>query len=156
VLFRSMPSGTSLAVDLLLNLAELQHEPDYRRRAVFTLESLAEPMLKFPTSFGHLLGCADMELNGAVEVALVGDIKTEGMRALERAVASQYVPSLVLAAGDQRSTQVVKLLEGRTMIDRQPTAYVCRGYVCDRPVTEPAALAEQLTNAARMRATATA
>jgi uncharacterized protein YyaL (SSP411 family) len=66
------PSGTSLAVDLLLQLAELQHDSDYRRRAVSVLESLAEPMLRFPTAFGHLLGCADMELYGAIEVALLG------------------------------------------------------------------------------------
>ena len=150
------PSGTSLAVDLLLNLAELQHDADYRRRAVFTLESLAEPMLRFPTAFGHLLGCADMELNGAVEIALVGDLKSERLRALERAVATHYVPALVLAGGTGRDTQAVKLLEERTMIDRQPTAYVCRGYVCDRPVTEVAALVEQLENASRARATATA
>ena len=150
------PSGTSLAVDLLLNLAELLHDADYRRRAVFTLESLADPMLRFPTGFGHLLGCADMEINGAVEVALVGDPQSKGLRALERAVASQYVPSLVLAAGAAASGRVVKLLEDRPMIDGIPTAYVCRGYVCDRPVTEPTALVDQLEIAARARATATA
>ena len=152
----AIPSGTSMAVDLLLNLAELQHDADYRRRAVFTLESLAEPMLRFPTAFGHLLGCADMELNGAVEVALVGDVRSTGLKSLERAVATHYVPSLVLAAGSDRSSQIVRLLEDRTTIDGQPTAYVCRGYVCDRPVTEPTALAEQLEHAARARATATA
>jgi uncharacterized protein YyaL (SSP411 family) len=113
-------------------------------------------MLRFPTAFGHVLGCADMEVNGAVEVALVGDVKSKGFATLERTVASQYVPSLVLAAGDDRSPHAVKLLENRTMIDRQPTAYVCRGYVCDRPVTQPEALAEQLESAARVRATATA
>ena len=150
------PSGTSLAVDLLLNLAELQHDADYRRRAVFTLESLADPMLRFPTAFGHLLGCADMEINGAVEVALVGDPKSNGLHALERAVASQYVPSLVLAAGASASGLAVRLLEDRQAIDGVPTAYVCRGYVCDRPVTEPAALIDQLESAARARATATA
>ncbi|HJP86449.1 MAG TPA: thioredoxin domain-containing protein [Gemmatimonadaceae bacterium] len=150
------PSGTSMAVELLLTLAELQHDADYRRRAVFTLESLADPMLRFPTAFGHLLGCADMELNGAVEVALVGDSDDKALKALEREVALHYVPSLVLAAGHERSAEVVKLLEDRTMIDDQPTAYVCRGYVCDRPVTDPAALTEQLENAARARATATA
>jgi len=151
----AIPSGTSMAVDLLLNLAELQHDAEYRRRAVFTLESLAEPMLRFPTAFGHLLGCADMELNGAVEVALVGDINNKRFRALERAVAAQYVPSLVLAAGTDPAA-VVKLLEDRRTVDGHPTAYVCRGYVCDRPVTEPAALTEQLENATKARAPATA
>jgi len=150
------PSGTSLAVDLLLQLAELQHDSEYRRRAVFTLESLAEPMLRFPTAFGHLLGCADMELYGAIEVALLGSTQSGEFRALERAVAAQYVPSLVLAGGAPGESHVVKLLDDRPLIDDQPTAYVCRGYACDKPVTDPAALAEQLENASRAGATAAA
>ena len=150
------PSGTSLAVDLLLQLAELQHDSEYRRRAVFTLESLAEPMLRFPTAFGHLLGCADMELYGAIEVALLGSTQSAEFRALERAVAAQYVPSLVLAGGAPGNSHVVKLLDDRPLIDDQPTAYVCRGYACDKPVTDPDALAEQLENASRTGATAAA
>jgi hypothetical protein len=36
------------------------------------------------------------------------------------------------------------LLEGRAAIDGKPTAYVCRHYTCELPVTERAALAKQL------------
>ena len=150
------PSGTSLAVDLLLQLAELQHDSEYRRRAVFALESLAEPMLRFPTAFGHLLGCADMELHGAIEVALVGRRGSSKFRALETAVATHYVPSLVLAGGPPGESQMVKLLDDRPLIDDQPTAYVCRGYACDRPVTDADTLSEQLENAAKAGAVATA
>ena len=149
------PSGTSLAVDLLLQLAELQHDSEYRRRAVFALESLAEPMLRFPTAFGHLLGCADMELHGAIEVALVGRTESQEFRALERAVAGQYVPSLVLAGGAPGDSHVVKLLDDRPLLDSEPTAYVCRGYACDKPVTDRDSLAEQLENAAKIAAVAT-
>ncbi|MFN2638501.1 MAG: thioredoxin domain-containing protein, partial [Gemmatimonadaceae bacterium] len=88
------PSGTSLAVDLLLHLSELQQNADYRRRAAFILESLAEPMTRYPSAFGHLLGCADTEINGAIEVALVGDPGSSQFKALERTVAENYVPSL--------------------------------------------------------------
>jgi len=147
------PSGTSLAVELLLHLSELQQDADYRRRAVFTLEALAEPVTRFPTAFGHLLGSADMEINGAIEVALVGDAKSAAFKALERAVAERYVPSLVLAGGAERKRSHVKLLEDRTLVDGKPTAYVCRSYSCDRPVTEPNALSDQLENAARISAT---
>jgi uncharacterized protein len=146
------PSGTSLAVELLLHLSELQQDAEYRRRAVFTLETLAEPLTRFPTAFGHLLGCADMEINGAVEVALAGDTSSTGFKALERAVARQYVPSLVLAGGKPGSSPRVNLLKDRTLVDDKPTAYVCRGYSCDRPVTEPDALLDQLENAAKARA----
>ncbi|MEO8908825.1 MAG: thioredoxin domain-containing protein [Gemmatimonadaceae bacterium] len=143
------PSGTSLATELLLYLAELEHDAEYRRRAVFTLEALAEPMARYPTAFGHLLGCADMEINGAVEVALAGDTNDAQFKALERAVAGQYVPSLVLAGGPPKKDPVVKLLSDRPLIDGEPSAYVCRGYTCDKPVTSPEELAAQLERAGR-------
>jgi uncharacterized protein YyaL (SSP411 family) len=147
------PSGTSLAVELLLHLSELQQDAEYRRRAVFTLETLGEPVTRFPTAFGHLLGCADMEINGAIEVALVGDVQSAAFKALERAVGERYVPSLVLAGGDAGESSGIKLLEDRLLVDGKPTAYVCRAYTCDRPATEPDALSDQLENAARVGAT---
>jgi uncharacterized protein YyaL (SSP411 family) len=147
------PSGTSLAVELLLHLSELQQNSEYRRRAVSTLETLAEPMTRFPTAFGHLLGCADMEIYGAIEVALVGDTGSAAFKALERAVAGRYVPSLVLAGGKPGKASRIKLLEDRPLVDGKATAYVCRSYSCDKPVTAADALSEQLENAPRVGAT---
>ena len=152
----AMPSGTSLAVDLLLCLSELEHGTGYRTRARVALESLVEPMVRYPAAFGHLLGCADMEVNGAVEVALVGDPTSTAFKALERGVAAQYVPSLVLAGGLPTIDSPVKLLSDRPLVDGRPTAYVCRGYTCDTPVTEPDALSVQLETAARTQVTAAA
>jgi uncharacterized protein YyaL (SSP411 family) len=147
------PSGTSLAVELLLHLSELEQDAEYRRRAVSMLDSLAEPMTRYPTAFGHLLGCADLEINGAIEVALVGDVESAAFKTLERAVGEQYVPSLVLAGGVTGKSARIKLLEDRPLVDGKPTAYVCRSYSCDRPVTEPEALSDQLENAAKVGAT---
>ena len=50
---------------------------------------------------------------------------------------------------------MIRLLDDRPLIDDKPTAYVCRGYACDKPVTEPDALADQLENAAKPAAIAT-
>jgi uncharacterized protein YyaL (SSP411 family) len=117
---------------------------------------MAEPMTRFPTAFGNLLCCADMEVSGAVEVALVGEPLSPGFKALERTVAGRYVPALVLAGGSAREQPAVRLLDDRPEIESRPTAYVCRGYVCDRPVTDAGELSEQLENAARAAATTTA
>jgi uncharacterized protein len=148
------PSGTSLATELLLHLAELEQDAGYRRRAVFTLESLSEPLAKYPTAFGHLLGCADMEVNGAIEVALVGNVGDPAFAALGKAVGEEYAPSLVLAGGLPTSSSPIKLLNDRPLIGGRPTAYVCRGYTCDRPVTDAGALAEQVRGAGSLAATA--
>jgi uncharacterized protein YyaL (SSP411 family) len=85
-----------------------------------------------------------MEINGAIEVALIGDVKSAPFKALEQAVAERYVPSLVLAGGAVNKGSHIKLLENRPLVDGKPAAYVCRSYTCDKPVTEPDALSDQL------------
>ena len=143
----AVPSGTSLAVELLLRLAELLHDADMRRRASWVLETLAEPMGRHPIAFGHLLGAADLAVHGALEVALVGDPQAGDFSALTRELSSHYLPSLVLAGGRPESADGIALLEQRAMRDGQATAYVCRQYTCDEPVTTPDRLAEQLERA---------
>ena len=136
------PSGTSLAVELLVRLAELLLDVDARRRATYVVETLAPAVGRYPSAFGHLLGAADMLINGAVEVAIVGDVGSADFVALEHAVAERYVPSLVLAGGAQRADDTIALLAGRDARGGHATAYVCRGYTCD----EPAMSAQQLTS----------
>ena len=143
------PSGTSLAVELLLHLADLTNDTEMRRRATFVLQASAGALIKYPTAFGHLLGAADMAVHGAVEVAIAGGRSDARFGALEREVAAHYVPSLVLAGGDPEARGPVALLADRVARDGVPTAYVCRSYTCDTPVTDADALAGQLENAGR-------
>jgi uncharacterized protein YyaL (SSP411 family) len=136
------PSGTSLAVDLLVRLAEVLHDVDARRRATYVLETLAPGMARYPMAFGHALTVADMSVNGAVEVAIVGDPGSAEFKALSGVVAERYVPALVLAGGQDNGD--VALLADRPMRDSLATAYVCRNYACEEPVTSAARLALQL------------
>ena len=50
----------------------------------------------------------------------------------------------VIAVTDASSTSAIELMHDRERIDGQPTAYVCQGFACQRPVTRPDALAAQL------------
>jgi uncharacterized protein YyaL (SSP411 family) len=143
------PSGTSLAVELLLVLADLTGEADYRRRADRVLASLAEPMARHAPAFGHLLGAADLAVDGAVELVLVGDPGAADFRALAEAAGERYVPSLVIDAVAPRSARGGPLRDGRTTIAGKATAYVCRHGTCDLPTTDRDTLAGQLASAAR-------
>ena len=147
----AVPSGTSLAVDLLLTLSELTHDADMKRRATFILESLATPLMRYPTAFGHLLGATDMAVNGAVEVAIAGKRNDKAFHALEHEVAVQYVPSLVLAGGADDAGGLIKLMEDRQARSGKATAYVCRSYACEEPATSPEVLAMQLEQAGRIQ-----
>jgi uncharacterized protein YyaL (SSP411 family) len=144
----AIPSGTSLAVDLMLTLSELTRDADLMRRATFVLETLATPLIRYPGSFGHLLGAADMAVNGAVEVAIAGVPAEKNFKSLLHEIATHYVPSLVLAGGSEESG--IALLEGRTASRGKATAYVCRSYACEEPAVDPALLVSQLENAGRI------
>jgi uncharacterized protein YyaL (SSP411 family) len=138
----AIPSGSSLATELLLLLGDLYAEGAYTRKATYLLETVAEPMARYPTAFGHALGATDLAVRGAVEVAIAGDPGDGAFGTLARVVANRYVPSLVLAGGEGRSTRGITLLEGRG--GQEPVAYVCRSYACDAPTSDPDLLATQL------------
>jgi uncharacterized protein YyaL (SSP411 family) len=144
------PSGTSLAVELLLKLGDLGGDSDMTRRATAVLETLAEPMARYPLAFGQALSAADLAVYGAIEVVVSGDSSSADFRALTDTVGKVFVPSLVLAGGDDTSGATgIALLEDRPTREGRATAYVCKGFVCEQAVTDPASLHDQLRRAAR-------
>ncbi|MEO7664921.1 MAG: hypothetical protein ABIV26_07315, partial [Candidatus Limnocylindrales bacterium] len=50
----------------------------------------------------------------------------------------------VIAVSADPDSSAVPLLEGRVQLEGRPTAYVCRSFACQLPVTDPDALAAQL------------
>ena len=147
IMDNAVPSGTSMAVELLLIVADLTGDSAMRTRASFVLDSLAEPMTRYPTMFGHALGAADMAVNGAIEVAIAGDPAADDFSALTSEVARHYLPSLVMAGGAGDAARGLALMDGRAVIDGGATGYVCRNSVCELPATDVAAFAVQLTRA---------
>jgi uncharacterized protein YyaL (SSP411 family) len=143
----AMPSGSSLAAELLARIGILTGDAQASARASHAVDSLAEPMARHPLAFGHLLGVADMLVNGSVELALVGDTESTEFAALARAAAEVYAPALIVAGGS--SPRSVALLENRPLVDGRATAYVCHGYTCDAPTTNAVELQEQLRRVGR-------
>ena len=143
------PSGTSLAVELLLRLSELYRDAYMQRRATWTLESLAAPLAQHGAAFGHLLGAADLAIYGATEVAIVGQPGSEDFQALTTVVSERYLPALVLAGGMPDDGRGIALLEDREARGERATGYVCRQYLCAEPTSDPARLRALLDEAAQ-------
>ena len=143
------PAGASLAAELFLRLGDLLGDATMTRRAVSALSRISEPMARHPLAFGHALTAADIVVNGAVELALAGEPAAGDFRALAAVAAARFVPSLIVAGGRPAREAGVALLDGRVMREGKATAYVCRMFACDEPVTEPGALARQLDSVSR-------
>ncbi|HVE73440.1 MAG TPA: thioredoxin domain-containing protein [Thermoanaerobaculia bacterium] len=129
------PAGSSVAADVLLRLALLFGHEEYARLATETLESEWPLAEKYPSGFGFLLGVCEWRNGQPKEIALTGDAAP-----FLHVVGETFIPHRVLAHGAQSSD--LPLMEGRPP-DRT-LAYVCVGYACEEPVTEPARLREFL------------
>ncbi len=144
----ALPSGTSLAVELLLRMAELDDVPAYRAIADRVLASLAEPMARHAAAFGQLLQAADMATHGATTIVLAGDPEAPTLHALAVAAAQPFVPALVVTGGTTAGFAGIGASVPAVSVGRVggPTeaAYICRHSTCGLPAHTPEAVASQL------------
>jgi uncharacterized protein YyaL (SSP411 family) len=138
----AIPSGTSLAVDVLLRAGMLLGEPEWTDRAQRTLERLAPTAAKAPSAFGRLLAALDFHLGRIVEVAVIAEPGDPSVDGLLDVVRERFVPNRLVAAG--ASDPAIPLLAGRRAIDGKATVYLCEHFVCQAPTQDPAELARQL------------
>jgi hypothetical protein len=143
----AVPSGGAMATTVLLRLAAWTGEGRYREAAERALGTVAPYLAEYPTGFAQWLSAAWFAAAEVREVAVVGDPAGDlATRQLLEPVWRAWRPDVVLAAAppDAITGSAVPLLADRTALDGRPTAYVCRGFVCDLPVTDAAGLRDRL------------
>jgi uncharacterized protein len=141
----AIPSGTSLSVDLLLRAGLLLGESSWVDRGVATLARLAPTAAKAPLAFGRLLAALDFHLDRKVELAVIGKPADPRTRQFLEVVRARFLPNrLVAVAAGSDGGRLVPLLADRRALDGTATAYLCEGFVCQAPTTDPAELARQL------------
>jgi uncharacterized protein len=139
-----IPSGNSAAAYGLLRLAALTGEHAYAAQAESVFRLFGRVAEQHPQAVAHLLRAIDFHTATVNEVALVtpaGD--GAGLDELAASVRSQLRPHLVLAGGVEGSDRP-ELMLGRTAVEGRAAAYVCEGFACQMPVTEPDELAAAL------------
>ncbi len=131
------PSGISALAGALLTCSALTGSAERRAAAEAALAAVGQLAQRDPRFAGWALAVAQAAEAGPLQVAVVGS----GPLADELASVARQSPSpgLVLAVGAPDSPGM-PLLADRPLVDGRPAAYVCRGFVCERPVTTAAAL----------------
>jgi uncharacterized protein YyaL (SSP411 family) len=137
------PSGQSALVHALLTYASVTGSGRHRDAAEAALRTVRPLAERVPRFAGWSLAAAEAALAGPLEVAVVGAAGDPGRATLERVARTASSPGLVVLVGapdpdGARTTEdppPVPLLAGRGLVEGRAAAYVCRGMVCDRPVT---------------------
>src|ERR1700730_9553205 len=141
----AIPSGTSMAVDVLLRAGMLLGEASWLARAEATLARLAPTAAKAPLAFGRLLAALDFQLARKVELAVIGNPTALDVQRFLEVVRERFLPNrLVAAAPAAGKGGGMPLLADRQALGGVATAYLCEGFVCQAPTTNPTELARQL------------
>jgi uncharacterized protein YyaL (SSP411 family) len=131
------PSGLSSMVHALVDAHALSGDGRYRSVAEEALATVATLAERAPRFAGWSLAAAQTLVSGGpLEVAVVGPAGE--VRSALALRARAHPGAVVIEADGPRDD--VPLLSGRTAVDGAPAAYVCRGFVCERPVTSVADL----------------
>lgn len=134
------PCGSSALASAALTASVLTGDGGrYRAAAEAALESVGTLARRHPRFAGHWLTAAEAALAGPLQVAIVGP--AGDLLARARAVA----PGGTVIVAGAPDAPGVPLLAARPLVDGVETAYVCRGFVCDRPVTSADSLETLLT-----------
>jgi uncharacterized protein YyaL (SSP411 family) len=126
------PCGSSALASALLTASVLTDDGGrYRAAAEAALQGAGTLLREHPRFAGHWLTAAEAQLGGPLQVAIAGT----GPELL--ACARRAAPGGTVIVAGEPDAPGVPLLAARPLVDGAPAAYVCRGFVCDRPVTTP-------------------
>ena len=135
------PSGASSIAEALLLAAHLAPAHKAERYAVAaeaTLASSSPILARLPRSGGHWMAVAEAAVRGPIQIAVACDPQRSELLAAARKLAPG---GAVVVGGPVNSSE---LLVDRDRIGGADAAYLCRGRVCDLPVTTAQELAAAL------------
>jgi hypothetical protein len=142
----ALPSGAGVAVEAMARLALHLDDAPFRAVANKALEAYGPIVARSPSAFASMLVAADFVRGPVVELAIAGPPEHPLTREMLAVAHGEYRPRLALAVGaPETAGGEVAMLAGKQACDGRPTAYVCRDYACRSPVTDPQALARQLS-----------
>ena len=132
------PSGHSMMTDVLIRLSTITGNSDFRNMAGQSLRGVRGIMEQFPTGAGHWLCALDSYLADSKEAVVVTDGGHSEAAPLLRRLASAFEPSAVKVAmtSGHEGYREWPVFSGRTTVNGQPTAYVCRNYACQLPTND--------------------
>lgn len=135
------PAGASLLAEALLTIAHLSdagRTGGYAQAAAQTLLAHSTLLAAAPRSAGHWLTVAEASVRGPLQIAVACGAPDSALLAAARRLAPG---GTIVVGGPVNSSE---LLAGRDRVRGLDAAYVCRGRVCDLPVTGEAELAAAL------------
>ncbi len=144
----AIPSGNSVAALNLLRLGRLIGDTTLEEKANGLMGAFSGQVDAYPTAHTQLLQALDFIIGPAREIVIAGRRDDEDTQSMVDHVHRNFLPRdvMLLISGEDvlsRLATLAPFVREMTGTDGKATAYVCRQYACQAPITDP----EELKNA---------
>jgi uncharacterized protein len=142
------PAASSVGAINLLTLAHLTGDAAMTGKIEQVVSAFGARLTGMGRAVPMMLAALSTYHAGMPQIVVSGPVDRDDTRALVDAVRSKYRPTALLVRADPaRQADLARLLPwiaSMSMRDGRATAYVCRDFACQAPVSDSAALANQL------------
>ncbi|QDE70829.1 MULTISPECIES: thioredoxin domain-containing protein [Myxococcus] len=141
----AFPSGASTLTEAQVELAALTGDKQHLELPERYVARMHDGLVRNAMGYGYLGLAADALLEGAASVTVAG--ASDDVAPLRAAMDRAFAPTVALAwkaPGQPVPALLQGTFEGREPVKGRAAAYLCRGFVCELPVTEPDVLAQRL------------
>ncbi len=150
----ALPSGNAVAMANLIRLARLTGDPRREAEAETLANAFAGSIRRIPTAHAQWLCALELLAAPSCEVVISGRPCEEDTRRMIDAVRSLYLPNLSVlfrpeGEEGEEIAQIAPFTKGMGAINGRAAAWVCTGFSCSRPVTDPTELAALLSQSGK-------
>ncbi|QDE92519.1 thymidylate kinase [Myxococcus xanthus] len=141
----AFPSGASTLTEAQVELAALTGDKQHLELPERYVARMHDGLVRNAMGYGYLGLAADALLEGAASVTVSG--ASNDVAPLRAAMDRAFAPTVALAwkaPGQPVPALLQGTFEGREPVKGRAAAYLCRGFVCELPVTEPDVLTQRL------------
>ncbi len=147
----AIPSGNSFAALDLLRLGRLTMDQKMEALAIKVFDAFAQELGQGPSAYPQMLIAADFALGPVQEIVLAGERHDAALQGMLQDVWRIFLPNKIVVWNQPALEELAPFLKQQKAMDGKTTAYVCRQYACQQPVTDRQAL-KQLLEAKRPEA----
>jgi uncharacterized protein len=145
----AVPSGNAVTLMNLIRLGRMTGDARREEEAAALGRAFAGPLEQMPSAHSHWMTGLELLAAPSREVVIAGRPGGEDTAAMLAVLRGAYLPDLSLVfrpEGEEKPaiTEIVPFTRKMRAIDGRAAAYVCAGFSCRRPVSDPRELSALL------------
>jgi hypothetical protein len=142
----AVPSGNAVTLMNLIRLGRMTGDPHLEKEAAALSRAFAESVRRLPSAHAQWLIALEMLATPSCEVVIAGRPEARDTRELIDVVRRRRYPRPVILLRPEGETapeiaELAPFTREMRAINGRAAAYVCSGFSCKRPVTDPQGLA---------------